>query len=203
MKPEVLFELINDGDLKALRRMSELPVNQLLTLRVRNRTLEATLLEKALWRHEDEIVCFLLERGADPNKHTPTGTPLGLAISEGNITAAMTLLEYGADLNAYCYREPALHEAAANSDVAMLQFLLERGADLHVRGIENPGVLHAVAASCRSSMMNEGPALHTITLLLKHGAATNLRDAEGLHADEIARWPNVVAALYAARLGTS
>ena len=61
----------------------------------------ATLLIIAIWLGKLDVVCYLLEQGADRDKADHKGrTPLHWAASEGRFEIAKQLMVYGADLNA-------------------------------------------------------------------------------------------------------
>jgi ankyrin repeat protein len=60
-------------------------------------------------------------------------TPLGTAISKGDIETAKKLIEYGADVNEKCNGMTPLMMAARYNNVEMINLLLEKGADLRIK----------------------------------------------------------------------
>lgn len=86
----------------------------------------------------DEVVDFLLARGADPNvgaKQSQWITALSMAASSGSLAIVRKLLDHGALINEEVefwagYRRPAIWWAIAIEHMEMFQLLLERGASL-------------------------------------------------------------------------
>jgi hypothetical protein len=87
--------------------------------------------------HED-VVDFLLLRGADPNVGADESewiTALPIAASSGILKIVQKLISYGARVNEAVgfwagYRRPAVWWAVALEHVAMFQLLLDNGASL-------------------------------------------------------------------------
>lgn len=60
-------------------------------------------------------------------------TPLGMAISKGDVETAKKFIEYGADINERCNGMTPLMIAARYNNVEIVKLLLEKGADLRVK----------------------------------------------------------------------
>ena len=86
--------------------------------------------------HED-IVRFLLEKGADPNAHSQNGYhvyPLHAAVGSGFDGIAKMLIEAGAEVNVLqASRTSPLHLAAQTANIDLIILLLENGAQVDVR----------------------------------------------------------------------
>lgn len=62
-----------------------------------------------------------------------TNTPLGIAISKGDMTTVKKLLEYGASVNERSNGMTPLMIAARYNQVEIVKLLIEKGADLKVK----------------------------------------------------------------------
>ncbi len=60
-------------------------------------------------------------------------TPLGVAISKGDVEAVKKFLEYGASVHEKCNGMTPLMIAARYNNVEIIKLLLEKGADLKVK----------------------------------------------------------------------
>lgn len=60
-------------------------------------------------------------------------TPLGTAISKGDVETVKRLIEYGADVNERCNGMTPLMMAARYNKVEIINLLLENGADLKTK----------------------------------------------------------------------
>ncbi|WP_294818526.1 ankyrin repeat domain-containing protein [uncultured Flavobacterium sp.] len=60
-------------------------------------------------------------------------TPLGLAISKGDVAAVKKFLEYGASVTEKCNGMTPLMIAARYNNVEIIKMLLEKGADLKTK----------------------------------------------------------------------
>lgn len=60
-------------------------------------------------------------------------TPLGTAISKGDIATAKKLIDYGADVNEKCNGMTPLMMAARYNNVEIINLLLEHGAELRTK----------------------------------------------------------------------
>src|SRR5690606_21197876 len=82
----------------------------------------------------EEIVRYLLLKGADPNQASDNGyhvNPLYTAISSNFESIAKLLVEAGAEINiVQAGNLTPLHAAAANGNIEMLILLLENGANV-------------------------------------------------------------------------
>lgn len=78
---------------------------------------------------------------------TKTLTPLGLAISKGDIATVKKLLEYGASVNEKCNGLTPLMIAARYNHVEIIRLLLEKGADVKVKDEKGITALRYAEAS--------------------------------------------------------
>ena len=85
----------------------------------------------------EDIVHFLLEKGADPNTHSQNGYsvyPLHAAIGSGFDGIAKMLIEAGAEVNVLqASRTSPLHLAAQTGNIDLIILLLEHGALVEVK----------------------------------------------------------------------
>ncbi len=91
-----------------------------------------TALTQGLRASSDETVKFLLDAGADPNRHAADGRkPLMLAARAGLEESVRNLLDKGAEINGRNETDgtTALMWAANNGFKRLVEFLVERGAD--------------------------------------------------------------------------
>ena len=143
-----------------------------------------TLLMKAVWRNDIDIVAVLIKAGADVNSRDNRGnTALMYTYSNNNkpnnIEIIALLLKAGADINAKNdFGETALTNAAKfclNSDVIIA--LLKAGADVNVKD-----------KYARTPLMGASwfGTPEIITALLKAGADINAKDDFGRIANYIA-----------------
>ncbi|MEE9443648.1 MAG: ankyrin repeat domain-containing protein [candidate division Zixibacteria bacterium] len=90
-----------------------------------------TPLIMAVFRNKQEVVKFLLEKGADIEISDSYGrTPLSIAVQENKQELVKFLLDKGADIeNLDCYAYTPLYLARATGNVDMVQLLLDNGAN--------------------------------------------------------------------------
>ncbi|GMU93072.1 MAG: hypothetical protein AMXMBFR4_21300 [Candidatus Hydrogenedentota bacterium] len=122
------------GDIQTVRRMLEADPSL-----IHARTpLEKTPLHQAITSGNDELIQFLIERGADVNARDKTGlTPLHVAAWWMATRRARQLLDLGADIHAVdVFGDTPLHTAAMHDRAAMCRFLIEQGADPDARNRE-------------------------------------------------------------------
>ncbi|GAW19636.1 hypothetical protein ANO14919_091250 [Xylariales sp. No.14919] len=132
-----------------------------------------TALVLAAWRGYAEVLCLLLDSGADVNVRNRDGEPaLIYAIRESNQAMAQLLLDRGADANTrnIFKKKTALMYASQQGDEAMVQLLLDYSADVNIRDIDG-----ATALMNASRWGNKAIA----QLLLDRGADVNMRDIYG------------------------
>ena len=90
-------------------------------------------LSYASYHGKSDVVKWLLEHGADPNKwcahHEAHGHYLCAAAQYGHVETIRTLLEHGALVNG----SGALHMAAEKNNTQCLQLMVEKGGDMNDR----------------------------------------------------------------------
>lgn len=83
-----------------------------------------------------DLVRWLLERGADPNRTSETGSALAAAASLGHVEVCRLLVAAGTDL---AFQdgggETALHKAAQTGQAAVIEVLLDAGAEANARDV--------------------------------------------------------------------
>jgi ankyrin repeat protein len=117
-------------------------------------------LRTAADRGHEEVVAYLLSKGADHNAWS--GDPLKNAAENGHLGTVKLLVEAGAELD----DGGALERAARQGRLAVVEYLLSKGAD--PQGGDND----ALIAACR------GGHKDVASLLLEKGAPGNARDGE-------------------------
>ena len=80
------------------------------------------------------LIVFSFLAQNDPRRQF-AGTPLHMAVEEGDIEAVKKLLASGADINSMeCKsKEAPLHRAVSGENTAMVELLIDSGADLYLR----------------------------------------------------------------------
>ena len=125
---------------------------------------------KTAVRRNDEIIKYLLEKGANPNGIPYEGkiTPLGKAI-RSNSQVVSLLLEKGADPNIHygVNKTTAFIEAASCADQTILEQLLNKGADINAENSQGRTALF---------FANN---ISTLTFLLDRGMDPNHTDKDG------------------------
>src|SRR5690606_26251063 len=98
----------------------------------------------------EEIVRYLLLKGADPNQTSNNGynvNPLYTAISSNFEAIAKLLVEGGAEVNIIqAGNLTPLHAAASNGNIEMLILLLENGADVLIKDDNGQTPAHSAQA---------------------------------------------------------
>jgi cytohesin len=137
-------------------------------------------MEDAVMKGQADVVKLLIDRGVDPDSHTPSGSTLihdaGL---KGHVAVAEVLLAAGASPNALNQTGATpLHDAALAGQLAMAQLLLSRGADVNALDREFSATpLHYAASWGREAM---------VELLLDKGADPTRRNKSGKTAADLA-----------------
>jgi len=82
----------------------------------------------------EEIVKYLLERGADVNQvNNDNVTPLGKTCWNGNEALVKYLIEYGVNNDQL---RDGLCQACKNSNVSLVNYFVEHGADVNYKSDE-------------------------------------------------------------------
>jgi uncharacterized protein len=119
-----------------------------------------------------DIVAFLLEHGANPNRliDDAYGTLLCAGIRKGGVTAVKLLLDKGAATAAANAKASPLIRAATVGDAAITLELLNRGAELDYQ-----------SQNGRTALMEAADRGHPdlVTALIAREANVNLRDRKG------------------------
>ncbi|HEY1782341.1 MAG TPA: ankyrin repeat domain-containing protein [Roseiarcus sp.] len=133
------------------------------------------------------VVALLLERGADPNLAGRNGLrPLAAAAFNGSTESVGNLLKFGADPNALDNDgSAAIVYAAGHGYAAVVAALLQAGVDVNRRYAHGLTALMWAAGYDASTGVDDVDA--TITTLIAHGAALDLKDDRGKTAADIAR----------------
>jgi uncharacterized protein len=141
-------------------------------LNCRNESEDTPLILAARNGH-DELVRFLMEKGADLNAINQSGEDALIAASErqGNTSVLESLLDAGAVINRQNdLGRTALIEAASIGDLENVSVLLQRDPDPEVvSGEEETALTFAV--------VNEYPGV--VQALIEAGAAVNSKDTKG------------------------
>lgn len=146
-KKNKIYDAIQAGD---LRKVTEF-LDKGVSLKMES-SYKGSLLEYAVANAKEEIVSFLINRGADLDQKTLAGaTCLHTAARTGHIEIADLLLKKKPDLlNQACLQrgDTALHWAALYGQEDFAAFLISKGADPDIRNNKNRTAL-AVAREYR------------------------------------------------------
>ena len=86
--------------------------------------------------NQNEIVSWLIARGANPNGITDDDSPIHAAAQLGHLKTVRVLIESGVDKDAKDFlEETALHKASSNGHLEVIELLLQAGADPSVSGM--------------------------------------------------------------------
>lgn len=123
-------------------------------------------------KNGDDLVDFLLAKGADPNvKTNNSSTALFFAASKGNIDTARKLVAHKATARVKDTRgQMPLHRAAAVGNVPILKLLLENNSPVNATDIDGSSALHHAIAEGHGEAAIE---------LLKAGADSDKKDNSG------------------------
>ena len=141
-----------------------------------------TLLHLALANGHEELVRVLLQKGANPEVANHSGwKPLAIAAKGGPtlLPGAELLLQYGANVDAVNVqlKQSALHLCAAGGFSDLAQILLHSGTQVDLRDVNGETPLFKAVAERRTDM---------VKLLLKYGAARNVRSSHGVTLESLA-----------------
>ncbi len=90
-----------------------------------------TALEKAVEMNLLTVARKLIEKGANVNKSSLSGTPLSAACTAGHLEMAKMLIDHGADIKIKIWPgTPILHVASAGGKAEIVKLLIARGADV-------------------------------------------------------------------------
>jgi len=127
-----VFTYINEGDIESLSEfLSGHDINDTYGLD------EINLLTYSILTEQDEIVQFLLEKGADINNKYLGNPPLITAVRQNNLKIVRLIKDSGADLNATDSRgNSALIHAASIGNLQISRYLVRKGASITYRNEE-------------------------------------------------------------------
>ena len=134
-----------------------------------------TCLQNASFFGHKDLVNFLLDRGANPNKANNAGwTPLQFAVNRDHHHVVQLLLERGADPNnPYRGGRSMIFWGAFSSYKSVAEFLINRGANILNDDNDGTTVLHVAAFYGNKNV---------VKLLLDHGADPKAQDNKGENA---------------------
>lgn len=130
--------------------------------------MQSGLLAASHWEGNEELIKFLLDRGAEPNGADQEGFPLMFACRSGRLSLVQLLISHGADVNKRTLRDSGTAMMNAINDrrsaVDIVQALVDRGAD--VNALDHYGKSALFAAS-------EYGDTATMAVLINAGAHIN------------------------------
>jgi hypothetical protein len=139
---------------------------------------------------KDEIVDYLITKGADPNsKGSSVFSPLYYAVFRGHLNVVEALLKAGADLSQSTLGMSLLHTAVITKNRPMAELLVSKGISINLKDKYGLTALHMASELGLSEMS---------LFLLSRGADPNLRDKQGatpLHLAEESSQPEILGLL--------
>ncbi len=131
-----------------------------------------TILWAAVLNQHEDVVKYLIEKGADPKAPQDDNETLLWAAKSKSM--AQLLINAGVDVKKQNdYKDTALHEACRNCLPDVATVLLDNGLDVESVGKWNMRPIHSAASSL------SGDARPVLKVLLEHGANVNSRGFEG------------------------
>ena len=129
------------------------------------------LFHAVLWELPD-IVRVIIDKGADYNRHSLTGsTPLHEAVKTGNLEVTGILLRAGADVNSTDQQgNTPLHEIVYWNSLPMADLLISAGSDINKKNLEGRSPFHEAV---------KGGDFEMCSYLIKKGANLDTRDNSG------------------------
>lgn len=131
---------------------------------------EGTAVDWAVQNKNNDLLRFLIEKGADLSIKTDFQNNLCLATADGNFEAVKTLVANGMDVNGSLDDVP-LMLALHYEFYYIADYLLSCGADVDKQDDEGRTTLHHCVITDEK---------HKINYLLKHGADINIKDNRGI-----------------------
>ena len=128
-----IHDMAANGDVERVAAMLEQAPGLLESTNREGKAKGKTPLHYAVTYGREEVVAFLIGKGANVNADDETGmTPLHIAATLDRVAEAEALVEYGADLEARdAFGDTPLHMAAIHDKRRILRWLVEAGADVH------------------------------------------------------------------------
>ncbi len=124
------FKAVDSNDLEKVKEFVEKGID----INVQSKTLETTALMFAVGKGYEDIVQYLIGRGADINKPNDKGTaPLLVAACEGREIILKYLIEHGADVNKRDNEglTPLMFALRAGHK-NIVEYLMDHGADVEM-----------------------------------------------------------------------
>jgi ankyrin repeat protein len=138
-----------------------------------------TALQQAVTFQNEDSVSQLLAAGANPNAGTDKDAPLSAAARTNNTQIVILLTKYGANPNGKSIGKTALHNAAIFGRIEIVRILVScEDIDLN---IQEDGTGYT---ALHLAVQHKRPDI--ISILLKHGVRTDIKDCAGNSALDLA-----------------
>lgn len=164
----VLEQAIRENNLNQVRLLLDLGHDINMTDEDGNTPLNNAVLDEA----KPEVILFLLEQGAKPDKKDDYGeAPIHRAIQNHSLEVTKLLLSFGADIEIKDQdgRTPLMH-AVYQNQTDILSLLVQEGANLNVMDDEGNTPIHDAAYS---------NSIDTLKILLESGFSVSEKSASG------------------------
>lgn len=172
-----ILEAARDGQLDNVKTLLE---GNASLIWVKEPETENTLLHLSVDNKHEELARLLLQKGANPDIANGTGwKPLATAARDRSLSLAELLLEHGANLDAINVQvgQSALHVCATTGFHNLAQILLRRGAQVDLADFSGETPLYKAVVERKTDL---------VKLLLRYGAAKNVRSRQGTTLESLA-----------------